>query len=490
MARRRPPIPPPIRSHGTSRRTLLGGLTALAACGGRGDSGGSDDTAVQEDDSGIADDSGTIDDTADTGEPVDPGPPEVVFDAAGISEDPGLFPTAIQAGAMRQTSVLLAAYVDDGQPVVIRVWQPVKDDVVRLLHDAVYTPKEGYLKVTVEGLSPGEWYTWCVLRADGEDYTSRSLIAQFRTAIPEGSREPLTVAISACNGPFNDPWPALERTAEYDYDLFIHLGDMSYNDSCTTLAEFRERWQWYLSGDGFRAAYARAGLLATWDDHEITNDWSGTDVDSEALANGMQAFFETLAVEQGKDGQLWGSFRWGDTAEFFVLDCRSERDEDAGTYLSYAQMQWLKQGISESPCHFKVIVNSVPITNMPSVWDLAASDRWEGYPSHRNELLDHIGDNTIENVWFLSGDFHVCFTAKVQPDASGVAGKTWEIAVTGGNSNPLGESLNWFYADQFPYSASSARTVLLTFDPDADTVEVKFIDPDDGSLDYGETLSQ
>ena len=71
-----------------------------------------------------------------------------------------------------------------------------------------------------------------------------------------------------------------------------------------------------------------------------------------------------------------------------------------------------------------------------------------------------------------------------------MAGKTWEIAVTGGNSNPLGESLNWFYADQFPYSASSARTVLLTFDPDADTVAVKFIDPDDGSLDYGETLSQ
>ena len=143
-----------------------------------------------------------------------------------------------------------------------------------------------------------------------------------------------------------------------------------------------------------------------------------------------------------------------------------------------------------SSIHFKIIVNSVPITNMPPIWDLAAADRWEGYPSQRNELLDHIGDNGIDNVWFLSGDFHVCFAAKVEPDASGKAGQTWEVAVTGGNSNPLGESLTWLYEEQFPYSTSSARTVLLTFDPDASTVTVQFIDPDSGELDYGVTLQQ
>ena len=62
-------LPAPVRSHTTSRRTLLGGLTALVACGGRGDTGTSTDTA--------APDTGHDSDTADT---VDRPPPSRVPD--------------------------------------------------------------------------------------------------------------------------------------------------------------------------------------------------------------------------------------------------------------------------------------------------------------------------------------------------------------------------------------------------------------------------
>lgn len=479
----------PRQTHTTpSRRHFLRGgvaATVLVGCPSiKPDLGLTEptDTSAPAGDTGLWD----TGEPADTGEPTDTGPPTERFDVASVPEDIDLFPTAIQAGAMKQESALLAIFVGDAAAIRLRVWQPLEDDEVALYLDEAFEPdRDGYLKVHVSGLAPGEWYAWCALRENEDgDFVGRSLAAQFRTALPDGSREPVTVAISSCNGSSNDPWPALLQTAEEYYDLFIHLGDMAYNDACSSLTDFRESWRWYLSGDGFRAAYARSGLYATWDDHEITNNWSGDDIDPTLYANAQQSMFEVLALEEDKDRRLWRRYRWGETVEFFVLDCRDERSEADGHYISPEQLDWLLSGLSDSPCHFKVVAHSVPITNMPPLWDLAADDRWEGFPGQRQAVLDHIKADGIRNVWFVSGDFHVCFVARVEDDLD-----LWEVAVSGGNSNPLGDSLNWFYPDQFPYSLGGPRTTLLTFDPDDDTVLVRFINPESGAEDYRTTLS-
>jgi phosphodiesterase/alkaline phosphatase D-like protein len=430
----------------------------------------------------------------DTGEP-GPLAPEVAFEPDALSQDDAQFPLTVQAGAMREDSALLVTSCATPGDLLLRVWQPLSDGMVAMwVDELVATDADGFIRVQVAGLRAGEWYAYAFFPLDGEgEPVSRSLIGRFRTALPSGSREPITIATSACNGSGNRPWPAMERMANEDIDLICHLGDMAYNDGAQSLAEYRASWREYLTGSGFRAAYAHAGLYAVWDDHEFDNDWDPETMPPQQIAAAKQSFFEHIAAEQAADGTSWTSYRWGATAEFFVLDCRSERKpsgrtEPTAEYVSHAQLQWLIESIAASPCHFKVILNSVPITDMPLLWDIASADRWEGYAAQRTALLEALDEASRANVWFLSGDFHVCFVSTLANNPSSQSGRIHEIAVTGGNSNLLGDSLT-FGSDQFLYGTSQARTCTVRFDPEADEVRVRFLDPDSGEVDWEQTLS-
>ena len=485
-----PSLPSPSR-----RSVLAGGTALLVGCrpdpiagpptvqdsGTRADSGATDSGLDETDgwDTGGTDTGGT--DTGDGG-----GTEPDALDFSAYTEDVDTFPTACITGVIEQTSVVAGTTATREGPFVLVV---VDEALVVVSEQEVRPSATGAIRVPLEGLEPGRRYAWALLDDD-----RRSAVAQFLTAPEDGSLEPLTVGISACNGSSNDPWPSLQALASEQVDLFLHLGDMAYNDAANTEAEYRESWRWYLSGDGFRQVYASAGMLATWDDHEVTNDWDPDSVEAGRVQLAKDSFFEHIPVWQGSDGRIWRSYRWGLTAEIFVLDCRSERvpdsrEDDDAEYISAAQLEWLTAALADSPCHFKIVMNSVPITNMPWIWDLAASDRWEGYAAQREALLNHLSDSAIGNVWFVAGDFHVNFTGLVQPGGDGVLAQTYEIACTGGNSNPLGWSLEPFYPAQFQFSNAEARAVTLRFDPDLDVVIIRFLN-DDGSIDEEVILSQ
>lgn len=454
---------------------------------GDGETGSSSDPST--------DDAGS---TSDTGEPeaCDNDGFEEVFDVDAVPVDVTIFPYALMAGEMRPTSALLAIQIPDAAPKLLRVWRPVEPEgTVLVVAEIEVTPDaDGYAKIPLEGLCPGTWYQYAYFEGEPGALRARSRVAQFRTAPQEEAVEPLTIAMTACNGSSLN-WPALLRTAEEYYDVFIHLGDMAYNDGAFTLGEYRDSWRDYMAAEGFVECFGLAGLYATWDDHEIDNN---SNFDRETMdptqlqkrQNALDAFFEIMPIDaQGPDYQLWRSFRWGRTAEIFVLDCRYERRPSLGQYMSPAQMDWLKDRLIQSPCHFKIIMNSVPITNMPGVWDFAAGDRWEGYPNSRNELLDFIQDNVVTNVWFLAGDFHTCFVSRLEANG-GLIANTYEIAVTGGNSNPLPAILTGFDAPPFEYGVTVPRGCILVFDAEANAVNVRFIDPQTGDDLYNETLTQ
>jgi len=423
--------------------------------------------------------------------------PAISFDPAAVALDASLFPCAVMAGEMRPTSVMIAVYIADAAPKTLRVWRPGEvASEVELVHASMVTPSaDGFMQVTVDGLCAGTWYSYGLFAGEGEEFTARSLIGEVRTAIADDALEPLTLALAACNGSSLD-WPAMMVTADEYYDMLIHLGDFAYNDGSETLAEYRASWRKYLGAEGYKRALARAGMYVTWDDHEIddNSNFDRETMDPQELArrqNAMDAFFEVLPVDaEGPDYQLWRSFRWGLTAEIIVLDCRYERRPSLGQYISPAQMAFLKDRLQTSPCHFKVVMNSVPITNMPVAWDVAASDRWEGYPAERKQVLDHIDAHDIKNVWFLSGDFHVCFVSRLEPTGDQMSRRTREIAVTSGNENPIPEFLTQLDPPQFAYGVHRARGVILTFDPEADAVNVRFLDPVTGEDLYNETLTQ
>lgn len=412
-----------------------------------------------------------------------------------ISQDDQRFSLAVQAGAMTQSNVLLWTYAESEAPTRLRVWLADEDPVSTFLYDASVIHNDGYFKISVDGLAAGTWYAYAFFTDDEAGQSiARSAAGRFRTAPLATSVDAVTVAATSCTKTDDGPFKALSTMADFDIDLFCHTGDISYNDGALNLEGFRKKWRETLADPGYRAIFTKAGHYLTWDDHEITNNTYRPITPQSVFEAGGDAFFETLAIPRISGNQLWTSYAWGKTVEFIILDCRGERTSEK--YISDNQMNWLLQTLGQSPCHFKLIFNSVPITEMPPVW-LAKGDRWQGYPEQRDQLLNFITDNSIGNVFFLSGDFHVGLISKVEK--TGPRSAIREILPGQGahSPNPL-----WTVAkgsailmdqlaptDQFEYFDGRNAATLLTFDPAKNAVRVRFIDPDTKAVRFDEWIT-
>ncbi len=308
------------------------------------------------------------------------------------------------------------------------------------------------------------------------------------------------------------PYDALFRTAEQDYDVFLHMGDWGYNDHpdelfddldvAMTQEDYRRMWQVSVAEGGYRATLKKAGLYVTLDDHEIDDNFASDFVDPARMAAGLEAWFETCAVPRMAGDRFWDSYRWGETAEIFVLDLRTSRliagPREDWQIMAQDQMDWLKQALAESPCHFKIIMSSVPITSFTEQVGTPSAN-WVGFPRQRDELLDWIVDEAVRNVWFLAGEMHMGVVGRVELD-----GPRWRIReVLVGPGGPLGlhpapataallpeEADNLFPPAQFEYYANTHSATILTFDPEADTVHVRFLHKETGEVLYEGTHNE
>jgi alkaline phosphatase D len=327
-----------------------------------------------------------------------------------------------------------------------------------------------------------------VFLREGEN--ARSEIGRVSTAFGPGDDRPLLLGATACTYYGYQPFRTLGALAEQPIDAFLQLGDMSYNDGSQTLADYRAAWRSTLSDIGYRTLLPKVGAYFTWDDHETTNDY---DPEALALANperleaAKRSYFETLPIGRTRHEGLWQSFRWGNTAEIFVLDCRSERlpstrTSDNPIHISRAQMDWLKQGLRESTAHFKILMNSVPFVffEQPPSW-APVYDRWQGYEAQREEVLDFIDRERI-NAWFITGGFHIGTVHRVS--RTGRDRRLWEVSVGGaaqatrdsGLFIPGGEVRReqHFPKQQFVHVEPQNSFSTFEFDPARDGVQVRF----------------
>ncbi len=425
----------------------------------------------------------------------------VAFAPAAITEDLGAFPQAVSSGAMDQGAVTLLAHASSLANVSLKVWRDVGSATeVALVHEkTLAVPDHGNVKVRVDSLAPATWYRYAFLTPDGQ---RRSAIGAVRTAYPDDWLEPVSLGASSCANLDHAPFRALSLQAQQPMDFFLHLGDASYNDGALDLEGYRAKWRAALADEGYRALLSACGAYLVWDDHEF---WNNFDIEAVGTSDARflaakQAYLEALPVELSPEGNLWRSVRWGKSLELFLLDSRTERRPSTrlgpdAQYLSRAQMDWLKGALSASPCHFKVIANSVPISTMTPVWP-TPSDRWQGYPAARAELLSHLTDTGLTNVWFLTGDLHVGLVMRL--DGDGPTSRYLEIA--GGpaaNGNALSLLLGVgqeqardlaFPANQVLFATGGYNATTLTFDPRADTVRVVFLDSGNGATRYDTRL--
>ncbi len=77
-------------------------------------------------------------------------------------------------------------------------------------------------------------------------------------------------------------------------------------------------------------------------------------------------------------------------------------------------------GLTGSTATFKFIMNGPPLTGLLG---FLPYDRWSGYNAERQDFLDFVTDQAIQNVIFLTTDFHVAIVNDaVTPDVRELIG--------------------------------------------------------------------
>src|SRR6266403_1423240 len=244
-------------------------------------------------------------------------------------------------------------------------------------------------------------------------------------------------------------------------DFFIHSGDHIYADCpvptelklpngetwrnivteekstvAHSLAQFRGNYKYNLLDSNFRAFNAQVPMLAQWDDHEVTNDWSpiGTadetgyaeDGTSRLVQRARRAFHEFMPIRAtpARAGRVYRRVGYGPLLDVFLIDMRSyrdstwnKRDDPTDAFiLGPAQLAWLKRELAASDATWKVIAADLPI-GIISEDAIALGD---GPPERREheiaDLLSFIKRAGVTNTVWLTADMH--YTAAHHYDPS------------------------------------------------------------------------
>ncbi|MGF1535513.1 MAG: alkaline phosphatase D family protein [Elainellaceae cyanobacterium] len=322
------------------------------------------------------------------------------------------------------------------------------------------------IKLELGDLAAATQYFYRVTNAAEE-----TVAGQFRTAAPAGTYAGLRFGVSGDWQGELAPYPAIANVPERELDFFVQMGDTVEADSesmalpgvtqAQTLEEFRikhaEIYTERFGVNNWADLRASTSVYATWDDHEITNDFAGgaTPAESDEIfgdaetgfVNDTPVFDDALTAFQdykplrdefyGETGdertaneqQLYRFNTFGSDAATYTLDVRSFRDaplpfiseaapeeeiqaflesafEPGRTMLGEVQLEQFKQDLlaaEEAGITWKFVLSTVPMQNFGVP---VTGERWEGYAAERAELLGFIDDNEIDNVVFVTGDFH------------------------------------------------------------------------------------
>ncbi|WP_423800427.1 alkaline phosphatase D family protein [Neobacillus sp. SAB-20_R2A] len=302
----------------------------------------------------------------------------------------------------------------------------------------------------------------------------------------------MTFAFASCQQFEHGYYTAYKHLAKEDLDLVFHLGDYIYEygtneylsptgnvrahqgDEIITLEDYRNRYTQYRSDEHLRAAHAAFPWVVTWDDHEVENNYAnitpekGQSVEAfiKRRAAAYQAYYEHMPLRRSQlpqEGgmQLYRDFAYGDLANFFVLDTRQYRDDQANgdgskahtpesldpkrTLLGAQQEQWLFDNLGNSKSHWNVLAQQIFFAQRKSASTPPkfSMDSWDGYPAQRQRVTDFIAGKNMHNVIVLTGDVHASWASNLttdynNPDAPIFGAEFVGTSITsGGNGSDL-----------------------------------------------------
>jgi len=266
------------------------------------------------------------------------------------------------------------------------------------------------LRIELKGLTPKTLYYY---RAHVEG-KKPGPIGRFMTAPAVDDPGVVQFCFSADSRESYKPFVIMDAIRAQKPDFFLHLGDTVYADkgwAAHTLEEFWAKYRANRDDAASRLCFRETSWYVVWDDHEVEDNY----LPGDPLAPiGRKAFLDYWPIQRKPDEpeRIYRSFRWGQALELFILDTRQYRNPKKGTMLGEEQKKWLMAGLSSSSALFKFVGTSVVMYG-------GGSDRWDGYPEERTELLRFIGGEKLHGVVFLSGDLHYAAVSLI-PRGKGV----------------------------------------------------------------------
>jgi len=315
--------------------------------------------------------------------------------AGSDAENAARFPHSVASGDPRQTTVILwtrAVQPGGTGDLSLRLEMALDAGFTQLIVQKDGLPAtavhDGCLKVRVKGLSPATVYHYRFSYAvSGVRY--RSPAGRTRTAAEASADVPVRFAVANCQdyvGRYWNSYQQLLTTPADDLDFFIAIGDYIYETTASSfqtpsgnrpvtfsapseaidlgngdlaaksVGNYRDLYRTYRSDPLLRQVHERWPVIATWDDHEYSDDCHGSvatytdgrkdERDDDRRRNAEQAFFEWLPVDEGAptgdpvadvvetgrdqlfpNQRLWRAFTFGKHLELVMTDLRSFRPD-------------------------------------------------------------------------------------------------------------------------------------------------------------------
>jgi alkaline phosphatase D len=329
--------------------------------------------------------------------------------------------------------------------------------------DAVAPPELAHsVHVELAGLEPDRPYWYRFTTGPAGLGRERSIIGRARTLpATHASLASVKFGVCGCQNYEDGYYTAYRALAKEDLAFVYHYGDYIYEgrgskigvgytgglsvharehvgQTCYDLADYRRRYAQYKSDADLQAAHAKQTWFATFDDHEVENDWAGeTDpfATPPALfrlrrAAAFQAWYEHMPVRaalmpHGDAINMHRGAAYGDLMAMHFLDTRQFRTHqpcDGGfkpicpgmtdpnaTMISAEEERWLAENLAHKSGRWNMIAQQVMMMAIDrrvagEAEEIRNMDSWAGYEVPRRRVLSRM--RGLDNVVVLTGDEH------------------------------------------------------------------------------------
>lgn len=341
-----------------------------------------------------------------------------------------------------------------------------------------------YFKNDLRALAEDSAYS---VYAFDEQTQARSSVTRFRT-LPTQSRK-ITFGISGSFGKRNPLWSSLKNASAEGLDFFLLGGDTIYAQAAASAKNYSDAWVSAFSKQSLRNLSASTSFYSTWADGEAGDiNWATASQNpgfTSQLQSAIQQFEINVPAQLSRSEagatRLWRRFSLGAAADLIILDTRTERN--SSHIVSVQQMEWLKKSLLDSSAKFKLVLSGVPFTDITSLGVVFPFGSWTWFSSQRNEVLNHILDNKIPGVMFLSSSARFGGYSRVNtsnPDT------TWGVQnVTEVLAGPVGTVVHpsTILNPQTAFATNFLSPIVdtwtytkVTLDPVSDEARIQFID--------------